>query len=238
MGSKDDHLQIPTSERAGAMRTVKSSAERLKSDNRTRSQHGSRQPVGIEAAKQTIETWPDAPKKVAEKLLDHYGPPHELTPTKMFWYETAPWTRMELTADELLHNFPTPHTDFLSQYVRYQVPSGKGSELLAFDGSTLLDRTAGEIGARCDHEAFNTLTINLAVEIIEGKRSVDDARRLYAETASAYLMGRDAPYAERLLFTPPAEGTADLDEAVASSSMAHQAGEKVKDMFGAGDTPQ
>ncbi len=79
---------------------------------------------------------------------------------------------MVLTADEVVHNFPTPHTDFLTQYVDYPVPAAKASDLLAFDGSVILDRTAGQVGARCDHEAYNTLTLNLAGEIIEGRRTV------------------------------------------------------------------
>ncbi len=145
---------------------------------------------------------------------------------------------MELTADEVLHHFPTPHTDYFTQYVDYPVRADKASELVAFDGSVIIDRTAGQIGACCDHEAFNTLTLNLAVEIIEGRRSVDDARRLYAETAAAYSMGRDAPYAERLLFTPQTDRTADPDEAILAESMGHQMVEKVKDALGAGDTPQ
>ncbi|MGK5446272.1 hypothetical protein, partial [Streptomyces radiopugnans] len=84
---------------------------------------------------------------------------------------------------------------------------------------------------------YNTLTLNLAVEIIEGRRTVADARHLYGETAAAYVMGRPAPYAEKLLFTPQ-EGTADPDESVIPESMAHQIAEKVKDVFGAGETPK
>jgi hypothetical protein len=81
-----------------------------------------------------------------------------------------------------------------------------------FDGSVIVDRTAGQIGARCDHEAYNTLTLNLAVEIMEGRRTVEDARRLYGDTANAFVLGRDAPYAEGLLFQPPTGETGDADD--------------------------
>jgi hypothetical protein len=118
------------------------------------------------------------------------------------------------------------------------VGTTKGTELITFGGSVLIDRTAGQIGARCDHEPYNTPTLNLAVDIIEGKRSVDDARRLYAETAAAYTMGRSAPYAESLRFTPPSGETADPDEAILASSMGHQMIEKVKDTFGSGEPPK
>ncbi len=239
MGSKDDNLDMATHERAASLATSKASANRLKAEGATRTELGPEQSVGLDEAQAIIERWPEAPRKAAEKILDHYGPPNEATPTKLFWYRIGPWSRMELTADEAIHNFPTPHTDYLTQYVDYAVPAAKASELLAFDGSVLLDRTTGEIGARCDHEAYNTLTINLATEIIAGTRTVDDARRFYAETSAAFVMGRPAPYAEGLLFDPPEGGTvADPDESVIGGAMAHQLGEKIKDELGMGRAPQ
>ncbi|MFE0937988.1 hypothetical protein ACFW4O_36190 [Streptomyces mutabilis] len=237
MGSEDDHLKMPTHERQGSLVTSQTSARRFQARGRAGSELGQRQSVPLRQAQMFVEQWPEAPKKVAEKILDHYGAPNEATPTKLLWYRAGPWSRMELTADEVEHNFPTPHTDFLTQYVDYPVPAERASDLVAFHGSVLLDRTAGQIGARCDHEAYNTLTLNLAVEIIVGRRTVEEARRLYGETAAAFVMGRSAPYAEKLLFTPP-ENTTDPDESVIPESLAHQAVEKVKDMFGAGETPK
>lgn len=238
MGSKDDTLNMPTAERMGAMATTKASAEGLKAAGVSRTELGAQQRLEPSQAQQVIAEWPDAPRKAAEKLLDHYGAPNEATPTKLFWYRNGPWRRTVITADEIVHNFPTPHTDYLSQYIDYRVPPDKAALLVEFDGSVLIDRTAGELGARCDHEAFNILTLNLAHEILSGQRTVDDARELYAETASAYVMGRDAPYAERLLFSPSRDGNADPDEAMAAAAMAHQAVEKSKDMLGgSGEVP-
>lgn len=238
MGSEDDHLNMPTHERLGSLATSQSSARRFQGKGQTGSELGQQQSIPLAEARAIIERWPQAPKKAAEKILDHYGAPNEATPSKLFWYRIGLWSRMELTADEIVHNFPTPHTDYLSQYVDYPVPSERASDLVAFDGSVILDRTAGQIGARCDHEAYNTLTLNLCVEILQGRRTVEDARRLYGETAAAFVMGRPAPYAEKLLFTSPVEDTADPDESVISQSMAHQAVEKVKDVFGTGGTPE
>jgi hypothetical protein len=237
MGSEDDHLRMPTHERAASLATSQASARRLQSQDAKASELGQANHVPLAEARAIIADWPEAPKKAGEKLLDHYGEPHEATPTKLFWYRTGPWARMELSADEVVHNFPTPHTDYLTQYVDYPVTASKASELVEFDGSVIVDRTAGQIGARCDHEAYNTLTLNLAVEIMEGRRTVEDARRLYGETANAFVLGRDAPYAEGLLFQPPAGETGDADESIIATGMAHQAKEKIKDAFGAGETP-
>jgi len=233
----DDSLRMPTHERAGSLATSQAEARRLQTEGHAGWELGQRNSVPLVEAQAIIGKWPEPPRKVGEKLLEHYGAPNEVTPTKLFWYRVGPWARMELTADQVLHNFPTPHTDYLTQYVDYPVPANKASELVAFDGSVIVDRTAGQIGARCDHEAYNTLTINLAVEIIEGRRSVEDARRFYGETANAFVLGRDAPYAEGLLFTPPTAETADPDESIIASGMVHQLKEKIKDAFGAGETP-
>jgi hypothetical protein len=237
MGSKDDNLHLSTHERLASLATSQLSARRLQAGGESAHERGTRASVPLDLAQAIVEDWPQAPKMAARTLLEHYGPPNEATPTKLLWYRTGPWARMELTADEILHNFPTPHTDYLTQYVDFRVPADKASELVAFDGSVIVDRTAGQIGARCDHEAYNTLTLNLAVEIIEGRRTVEDARRFYGETAAAFAMGRPAPYAERLQFTPPQGDVADPDEAIIGSAMARQGIEKIKDAFGAGELP-
>jgi hypothetical protein len=235
MGAHDDAMNTSTGERLKALMAAKTSANAMRMAGQDATNLGDRQRVPLDLARQIVSEWPKAPRMTGEKLLEHYGAPDEATPTKLLWYRIGPWSRMELTADELVHNFPTPHTDFLTQYVLHPVPVERVADLVAFDGSVLIDRTRGEIGARCDHEAMNTLTLNLAVEIINGQRSVDDARRMYAETASAFMMGRGAPYAERLLFEPR-EG-ADQDEAIIGRPMAHQAVEKMKDAFGQGELP-
>lgn len=229
MGSKDDTLKTQTHERMGSLATTKMSALKHKLTGKT--DQGANYTIDPSDVQALIKDWPRAPKKLAEKLLDHYGAPNEATPTKLFWYNNGPWQRTVLTSDEMVHNFPTPHTDFLSQYITYKVPPEKVSDLTAFDGSVLVDRTAGEVGARCDHEPFNILTLNLVHEIINGDKTVDEARQFYAETASAFVMGRDAPYAEKLLFDVPQGDTTDPDERIDPGPMAHQAGEKVRDLY-------
>ncbi len=48
---------------------------------------------------------------------------------------------------------------------------------------------------------------------------------------SAYMLGRPAPYVERLLFEPPKGGTMDPDEGNMTPHMLNQMKEKVKDVF-------
>jgi len=82
------------------------------------------------------------------------------------------------------------------------------------------------------------ITLNLMHEIVIGKRTVEEARKVYAENMAGFTLGRPAPYAERLLFPIPQEGTADQDESNMAGAMVRQAAGKVKDVItGQGHEP-
>lgn len=83
----------------------------------------------------------------SRSLIEQYGPPDEATPMQLIWHGNGLWKRTV----EIPHKFPTAHTDFVSQYIDYQVPPEKVSDLVAFDGSVLIDRTAGEMGSPLRH---------------------------------------------------------------------------------------
>lgn len=88
------------------------------------------------------------------------------------------------------------------------------------------------MGARCDAEAANFLTINLMHEILTGKRTVDEAREFYAESMAAYTLGRPAPYTDRFLFELPSGDTTDPDEKMIAEHMANQMAQKAMDVVG------
>jgi hypothetical protein len=183
-----------------------------------------------------IQNWPAAPKKIAEETVRRYGLPNEATPTLLIWHNNGPWKRTEITSDETVHNFPTPHTDYITQKISYHVPVEKLAEVGAFDGSVIVYRTAGEVSATCDNEAANLLSMNLMHDIVQGRRTVEAARKEFAEQTAAWAMNRPAPYAEKLHFDVPASAdTADPDESEMAGPMAHQTMEKVKDTLNLGE---
>jgi hypothetical protein len=101
----------------------------------------------------------------------------------LVWLDTGPWKRTVVHRDPVPHKFPVPHTDIVEQFIDYKVPIDKFDELAAYDGSVVVARTTGELSARCGEEAMNFLAVNLAADIVEGDKTVDEARRAYAETA-------------------------------------------------------
>lgn len=104
------------------------------------------------------------------------------------------------------------------------------SEIAKYDGSVTIERTRGEVSARCDMEAANFIALNLMHDIVTGKYNAEEARKAYGEITSAYLMNRPAPYAEALQFTVTEEDTKDWDETKIAGAMLHQTAEKIKDV--------
>jgi hypothetical protein len=222
---------IDTRERIGVLTSATADALGHRARGEHETEHGARQRLDASEMEAIVADWPDAPRKIAHQMLEQYGPPNEGTPTKLFWYRNGPWKRTELTSDVVVHDFPSPHSDFLTMYIDYRVPVEMFSVIGQYDGSCLVDRTAGEAAARCDSEAANILTLNLMHDIVTGAKSVEEARHVYAENMVGYTLGRSAPYAERLQFEVPQGGTEDTDEAVAGAAMLHQTLGKVKDVL-------
>jgi predicted outer membrane protein len=153
---------------------------------------------------QVIATWPERPRLGANMMIAKYGVPAEATPEKLVWHNQGPFKRIMVTRTEYHHDFPKPHMDFLEHTVDYRVPAEKATELLAYDGSVTINRTAGEMSARCDLEGHNILTLNLAHDIITGKTDAAGARKAFGENVVLDSLGKHPPYVEALQFKPPA----------------------------------
>ena len=119
--------------------------------------------------------------------------------------------------DAAPHNFPAQHSDWLEQTVSYRVPVAKFGELAAFDGSLLADRTRGELTARSDSEAANYVALNLADQIVAGKKTSEEARRIYAGLIRS---GRKtaSPYEQGLMFSRQTQAR-DADESAPAKTV-------------------
>lgn len=186
--------------------------------------HGAATPDHVDAL---LERWPAAPAEVAEEMRARYGEPDEATTERLIWHHNRPWTRTTVLRDEIPHHFPAPHTDFLAQSVAYRVPAEHLSDLARFNGSVGADRTVGELTARCDSEAMNILALNLAHELINGERSVEQARETFAEEVAMHAVNPPSAYSVRLLFDPPAADPADYDAPAVGESPQRSDGERM-----------
>ncbi|MGM7684345.1 hypothetical protein ACSVDA_19625 [Cytobacillus sp. Hm23] len=163
---------------------------------------------------QVIQNWNDGPKNQVLKFMKKYGLPDEATPRMMIWYNNEPWKRTVIYKETVLHNFPKKHVDFIEQTISYRVPIHLYDNIARFDGSIILDRTKGEVTARCDNEAMNYAALNIMHEIVTRKRTEQEARDYLAKTVKEYENNEPTPYTEGFLFKLPTKKTADPDKAV------------------------
>jgi hypothetical protein len=169
-----------------------------------------------------ITAWPEESKEAAQLVIDTYGEPHEATGSLLTWHDVGPWKRVVASRAFFEHAFPAPHFDSVESFIDYRVPPEKFSDLAAFDGSVIAERTAGEISARCHDEQANFLALNLAHDLVTGARDVEDARAYYAKEFLDARRKRPTPYMEKLHFQP-GTGTADPDQRVLSDQDLEQA---------------
>jgi hypothetical protein len=149
-------------------------------------------------------------REVALMLLEKYGPPQDASLYSLTWFNNGFWVRTTVKDTDIGHNFPMPHTDCLWQWTAYSPKIEKIEDCFNFHGSVLIDPTFGEIGGRCHSEESNFLTTNMVYEIMEGKRSWQDARLFMAKVL---ISKEPKSYIEGLVFSPrPAETSRDAGE--------------------------
>lgn len=170
------------------------------------------EPVDQARVDQIIGSWPQDSQKAAKEIIGKYGLPQEATASMLFWENNGPWKWTKISNKPIAHNWPMPHTDMLEQAIDYKVKPEMFDELAKFDGSVIVERTKGQISARCDKEGANFLALNLAHDIVTGERDVNEARREFEKQAKAMMNNQPAPLTERLAFSPPTEDTTDMDK--------------------------
>lgn len=175
------------------------------------------------SAQQRIEAWPKESREAAQLVIDEYGEPNEMTETQLTWFKPGPWKRIVATKVFFNHHFPIPHIDSVESVIDYRVPPEKVTALAEFDGSVIVERTAGEVSARCHDEQANFLALNLMHDIVSGAKSVDAARDYYAKEFVDFRRKQPTPYMEKLHFTPGDHSAADPDSRVLSDADLEQA---------------
>lgn len=166
-------------------------------------------------AKLIVASWPEASRMAALDMIEKYGQPQEVTDTMLFWRDNGPWKWTKVTKETINHDFPMSHPDLLEQAINYRAPIDKYDDLARYDGSVIVERTKGEMSARCDKEGANFLAINLGHDVATGKKTSEEARTYYAAAIKRF-MGTKAmdPYMQKLQFQPQGSNTGDPDKAV------------------------
>lgn len=168
------------------------------------------------------ENWPEETASAAEHIYNIHGEPHEVTDTSLTWHNVGHWKKILVTRDSDAHNFPAPHNDCVECVVLFDVPPEKLEELANFDGSISVNITNGEMSSRCYSEKANNLILNLACDIIRGRKDVEQARSHMANEFLCACSLDETPYMDTLWFEPQ-KRSGEPDEAILKKSEIEQA---------------
>ncbi|MEX1098856.1 MAG: hypothetical protein WEB87_00435 [Bacteriovoracaceae bacterium] len=167
-----------------------------------------------ENVEQHISEWSEPSKKAADFMINKYGLPTGVSDSTLVWEDSKPFKRSIVYKEAITHNFPMEHKDVLEQVVDYKAPRAEqAAKVWEYDGSVFLKRTPGEMSAMCDAEAANFLALNLANEIINGERSVEEARTEYAQQIVLFKNDKPTDYTQKLKFDVAAQA-GDPDESI------------------------
>jgi hypothetical protein len=153
---------------------------------------------GPEPSGFVIADWPEHSRDLAQAIIQDYGPPDSVQPSQLSWEGHRPWKTIVVYRDALASGRPNG----FQQSVAYDVPVRKWRELGAFDRGVEYDPVAHELVAHTDSETANFLALNLADEVIRGRRTAADACDFYDKTLALSFAGKSSPYTRKLLFRP------------------------------------
>lgn len=160
-----------------------------------------------QASRETgIAAWPDSSRKLTMALVEKYGIPNRLNEVEAVWYDCGPWRRIVVHRDSWSRILGIREKNYLEQTIRYRVPYDKIASLKRFDKWIDFDEAGGELTSRAENESFNYMAFNLADEIVNGKRSVKEARDFSRRTEELAKAGKSSPYLEGFLFAREAGG--------------------------------
>lgn len=147
-----------------------------------------------------IRAWPAPQRAAAGAMIEKYGKPSQFDRRALVWFNNGAWKRTIVYRNAVHHAAKAPGNDFLQQTVGYIVPNDKVAALKLFDRRLEVSTTAGELTFTSDREATNLLALNLADEIVAGKRTVAGARAFFVKTSRLAASGKSSPYREALRF--------------------------------------
>jgi len=57
----------------------------------------------------SIKKWPVQSREAAQRVIEQYGEPDEVTGGQLIWNKRGPWRQIVASKSLFQHNFPAPH---------------------------------------------------------------------------------------------------------------------------------
>ncbi len=153
------------------------------------------------AASAQTNGWPEGSRLAAARLTERYGAPDQTAADRLRWLHRGPFNEIVVYRDE---DF-TRRSGVVEQSVSFDTPVGRWRDLTALGAGVVYDPVGRMLVASAESVEVNILGLNVAVDVIRGRRGVEDAKSFYRKTLELSASGKSSRYLRRLLFTPTHE---------------------------------
>lgn len=152
-----------------------------------------------DVAHAVVNRWAPPSAAAGRQLLEEYGTPDDVTPSRLTWYHHGDWKRTVVRNREPVYRSPAD-VAVIEQTVDYPLTQAQAIKLLTFSDDLQIDLRRGELSSRSNREELNYLTLNLADEIARGDKSVAEAKTAFIRQLELSAAGKSSPYTGGLLF--------------------------------------
>lgn len=156
-------------------------------------------PSAAGSAQERISKWGELPRGLAAGLLEKYGEPDEMTPGWLTWRRRGIFLWMTVYSGE---GFPR-RWGLLEQSVAYPLSKPGQADVAALRLGVDYDPSVGTLTVSAESEEAAFLALNVAHDVLQGRRVPAEAREFYRKTMDLSLSGKSSPYTSGLLFKPP-----------------------------------
>jgi hypothetical protein len=131
--------------------------------------------------------------------MEQYGVPDEVRSERLVWHGNGPWLNTVVT-DVRPPFIEDEDLGVVAQSIILPLRPGQAADVSAIDGRVIFDPGRETLTARADSEELNYLRLNLADDVAEGRRTVEDARRVFRQDVSLAQSGKELPDMHGLRF--------------------------------------
>ncbi len=122
----------------------------------------------------------EGPKETVMKLTYAFGPPKDISIYDAKWDYIQGFHGVCVKDEEIPHDTPSPHKDWLYSCRKIAVPPALYTPLANVSGSILIDGTKGLVTARCQMLIKNAVTLAFVEDVVAGAEASPEeyARRI------------------------------------------------------------
>ena len=121
------------------------------------------------------------PRDMLSEYINKFGQPDEMSAKSATWYKIAGFDKTVIVDEEIGHDSPVDHIDFVYSTKKIRVKPLDVCVLSNSSGSILIDQLKGEVTARCHYIIKNAVTLGFVQDVVAGKISPGGARNEYAK---------------------------------------------------------